>query len=258
MQDIGQWLVIMLAINSFLACYFSLKLLKRFFYFEFGMAGVAAVLFAFSNHTVSAVGEPDFLFSVAVLPWAAYAALAFEERPGVPKLLVGCIPVIMAILGGYVPLALASMALAAVLVAAKLVLLDDTASPLVVRFKRLVTAMAPFVLASLILAPYLASLYVFFKDSPSVKALSLFYSAHQLADLPQTLMRILSFDYIVPGPIYEFSVTWGLAAVTVTALFLFSPKVSREASSREWSILKIVGIIYFATVLAVSRQTEKG
>src|SRR5581483_3036275 len=239
LRDLGQFLVWMLALHSFLACYFSLKLLTRFFSFDFGAAGLAATIFAFSNMVVSVHGEPEILFAVSIFPWAAYEALAFRERPKLRRLILACMPVVFGFMGGYIPMAVASLMLSAVLVAVKVFVLEDSVIPLSERARAFGIASLPFLCGALLLGPYLYSVYNFFKESPSGGWPSLFFSAHQLAELPQTLIRFLSFNFPVPGPSYEFSLTWGFIAVTVVAIFILSPKVMDAVTPQEWKIFKV-------------------
>jgi len=250
MRDIGRLLVAMLALHSFLACYFSLKLLTRFFFLEFGTAAVAAVTFAFAVYMLHGHNEPEFVFCASILPWAAYAALAFVERPGPGRLLVACMPVLLGYLGGYMPLGVACLAFAVLVVAARVILLDDAGRSLAVRAADFALALVPFVIATVIVAPYLFAVYLFQAQSPSAGAPSLFFSAHQLADAPQAVLRLLSSRFPVPGPYYEFSVTWGLAAVTIVALFFTGARTFEVLTSREWLLLKMAAVVYFATVLA--------
>lgn len=252
-RDVGHVLVVVLALHSFLACYFSLKLLTRFYLLEFGTAAFAAIAFAFSLSMLPAasLAEPEFNFCASMVPWTAYGALAFEGRPTVTRLLLACMPVVMTYLGGYLPFGAACLVLAAALVLAKIILLDDATILLVRRIRRLATSMLPFICASMIVAPYLISVYLFVKASPSANAPSLFFSAHQLAEFPQTLLRVISSHLDVPGPFFEFSATWGIMALTIAALFLLSPRTFKELSTWEWKIFKIFAVIYYATALAI-------
>jgi hypothetical protein len=249
--DIGHVLVIVLAIHSFLACYFAIKLLTRFFFFDFSIATFAAIAFAFNVAMLSAHGEPQFVFCAAVIPWAAYAALDFDQRRTLSFLPIASLPMLLAFLAGYVPLGVGCLLLAAGIVAGKLLLFDTAPLALRQRVHRVMIAAAPFICAAIVVSPYLIAVYLFVQASPSGTTASLFYSAHQLAELPQSILRLFSASYSVPGPFYEFSLHWGLAAVTITALFLMSLRSFGELSLQEWGILKFSAAIYFATILSI-------
>jgi putative flippase GtrA len=251
MQELGHYFVFMLAVHSFLACYFSLKLFTRFFSFEFGLSGLIATVFAFSIYMMRALGEPEYLFSTCILPWAAYSALAYVERPSLRQLLFACLPIIGGILGGYLPLGIATLALSVILVATKLLLLNESNEPLNKRAHTFLSSLLPYALAMLIVGPYLYSVQKFLDESSSNNRPSLFFSAHQLAEQPQALLRLLSHHYFVPGPFYEFSILWGFIALSIAALFLLSQKSIEVLTSRDWVIFKVAAVLYFATVLAI-------
>jgi len=251
MQELGRFLVFMLAVHSFIACYFSLKLFTRFFAFEFGMSGLIATAFAFSLHMMCALGEPQYLFSVCILPWAVYGALAYAEKPDLRQLLFACLPIVGGILGGYLPLGIATIALSVVLVATKLILLNDSDAPLNKRVHAFLLSLLPYTCASLIVSPYLFSVYKFVRDSPSATYPNLFFSAHQLAEVPHTLLRLFSHYYSVPGPYYEFSVLWGFIAFAIAVLFLLSPKTIDALTPRDWKIFKVSASLYFIAVLSI-------
>jgi len=251
MQELGRFLVFMLAVHSFIACYFSLKLFTRFFSFEFGISGLIATAFAFSLHMMCALGEPEFLFSVCILPWAAYGALAYAEKPNLRQLIFACLPIVGGILGGYLPLGVTTIALSVVLVATKLLLFNDSDVLLNKRVHAFLLSLLPYACASLIVSPYLYSVYTFLKDSPGATNPNLFFSAHERAEAPHSLLRLFSHYFPVPGPYYEFSILWGFIASAIAALFLLSPKTNDAFTPRDWKIFKVSASLYFITVLSI-------
>ena len=248
-------LVLTLAVHGFIACYFSLRLLTRFFGFDFWTAAFAALAFAFSVPMIhSHAGFPNFVFCAAILPWAAYAALHFEERPGFQRLVLAAVPVVMAFLGGYVPLGAACLGVAVFLVALRLFMGRNAGLPRVERMRRFCLSMLPFALGTLVVAPYLVAIYFFVKASPVADRGSLFFSAHELAELPQTMLRLFSFRYPVPGPKNEFSLTWGFIAVGVFALFLSCRRAMEALQPDEWTLVKASAALYFVIALAIFGQ----
>lgn len=250
LHQLGRFLVLLMALHSFIAFYFSFKLFCRFFAFEFGMVALIAMAFAFSMNMVNALGQPPFFLCATILPWAVYAVLTYAERPNRRQLTLACLPIVFGFMGGYMPLAVASLALSAILVAAKLLYIDETEMSLEKRVRALFFAMHPYIGASIVVSPYLYSVYKFHQETSSAGITSLFYSAHQLAQLPQSLLSGISTHFSVPGPSIEFTFSFGFVAITVAAIFFLSPKVIDALTPREWKLFKISALIYFATVLA--------
>ena len=253
-QAAGRILVWALVIHTFIACYFTLRLLTRFLQLDFWVAAFAAAAFAFSVYAINAHGEPMFVFRASIVPWAAYAALDYEEHRGVRRLLLAAFPVLVGYLAGYIPLGVACLGIAAFIIGVKLFLLDEQASTLAVQASRYFAALLPFVLGSLVATPYLVEVFFFLKSSPSASKASLYYSAHQMADLPQSILRALSFRAPIPGPFYEFSITLGLIAVAVIVIFLLSSKTLGALTRREWTIVKLAAFVYFTIVLSIFGQ----
>jgi len=253
-QDAGRILVLALALHSFVACYFAQRLLTRFFGLDFWTAAFAAAAFAFSIYAVNAHGQPGYLFSASIVPWAAYAALNYAEHRGFRRLVLAAFPVLVGFFAGYVPLGIACLAIAAMIVGIRLFLLDETVSTIAGRASRFIAAMLPFVVGSIVAAPYFVQVFFFLKASPSASTPSLFYSAHQLADMPQSILRALSYRFLVPGQFTEFSITWGFIAIAVAMIFVFSSRALDSPSRREWTLLKAAGAIYFAIALSVFGQ----
>lgn len=251
LQEIGRLLVWMLAINLFLACYFSLKLLTRFLSFEFGPASFIATAFAFSVYMVSSHTQPSFVFSIALIPWATYAAICYSEKPNFRQLVYASLPVICLYLGSYITLGVASLVLSVVLVMICIVIIDDASTPQDIRLRRFFTALHPYVLASIIALPYLYSIYSFYKESPANAAPSLSFSAYDLAEQPQNLLRLISNHFSTPGTIWEFSLTWGFISIAIATIFIFGTKTVDALTSKERTIFKAAALIYFATVLAI-------
>ncbi len=74
------------------------------------------------------------------------------------------------------------------------------------------------------MVPYLIAVYQHLKATVSADTPSLFYSAHQLAQMPQGLLKLLSPHLAVPGPFYEFSSQAGLIAIVIFCLFVFGAR----------------------------------
>jgi hypothetical protein len=253
LQESGHFLVLLLAVHSFLAVYFSLKLFTRFFSFEFGTAALIATIFTFSAYMIFTLGQPNYVFITTIIPWAAYGSLSYTETPNIRKLVYAILPIIFGFMGGYLPLGVAALALSVVLVATKLLVIDNTGNSHEELTRALFVALLPYVCASIIVGPYLYSVFQFLRETLSADTGSLFYSAHQLAEKPQSLLRLISsnFNYFAPGPFYEFSISWGFIAIIIATIFFSSTKTIGALTPQDWKIFKISAIIYFATVLAI-------
>lgn len=147
------------------------------------------------------------------------------------------------------PMAVASLALSGIMVAAKILYIDDAETQVVKRIQTLFIAMVPYIGASIIVGPYLYSVYNFHQETSSVGVTSIFYSAHQLAQLPQSLLKLISPHLVVPGPMIEFSLGFGFIAISIAAIFFLSPTTISALTPRDLKLFKISSLIYFATVL---------
>lgn len=249
--DYGRFVMLLIAFHSFLACYFSIKLFRRFFSFNFGTAALIAVLFAFNINVVRATGQIAFIFSISIIPWVAYGALSYQKKPDLRHLLFGSLPVVLGLLGGYMPLGATSLALSVIIVAMKLFFNEDSLNTSKEKVQAFLRCILPCIVAIVLVAPYLFSVLQFNSETISSGRPSLFFSAHQMAEVPQTLLRFISTHFQVPGPFYEFSIVCGFPAIIVFALFLFSPGTINRISKNEWILLKVSFVIYFLAVLAI-------
>lgn len=250
-HEMGRFLVLMLALHLFLACYFSIKLFTRFFSFEFGPASLVGTLFAFSTYMVFSHSQPPFIFSAAIIPWAAYGALSYCEKPSFRQLIYGSLPVLCGFLGSYLPLGVASLGLSVVLVLGRIVIIDNAGMSLAERVRRFFFALGPYVFASIIVLPYLYSVFSFYQETPASVGPSLYFSAHQMAEQPASLLRLISTRLSVPGPYVEFSLSWGLISIAVATIFVFGTRTIAALTREDWLIFKLAAFIYFASVLAI-------
>jgi NedA-like, galactose-binding domain len=249
-KELGHFLVLLMAFHTFLASYFSIKLFTRFFSFSFSSAALVATVFAFSDLMVNAMVQPPFFFCATVIPWSAYYSLAYAEKPTLRLFVIACLPIIFGFMGGYIPLGVACIWLSGIIVLIKLIFIDSVLIPFDKRIRSLILAALPYACATLIIGPYLFSVYRFHQETSSAGVISLFYSAHQLAQLPQSLLKFVSSYFAVPGKFIEFSIAWGFVAIAITAIFLLSQKAADNLDREEWTLLKISALIYAITVLA--------
>ncbi len=250
----GRFLCYALAIHSCIACYTTLRLLTRFFGFEYWPAAFAAAGYAFSIPMVCSHQQPMWVFCASVLPWAAYAGLAYSERPSLRGLVMAAFPVVVGYLAGYLPLAVACLGVAVLLIAVRLIVIDEQESALSARAARCVLSLMPFLLGTIVVLPFLVALFDFLRNTVSDASRSLFYSAYQMAEIPQAWLRILSSRLSLPGPYFEFTPIWGFIAVGLAAIFFASAKAMQRARRCEWILLRFSWLLYGVIALAIYGQ----
>ncbi len=243
-------MVVVMAIEAFLACFFSLRLAEKYFRLPFGAAGFVGVFFAFSMGAISGLGEPEYLYTVSMLPWCVYAALEFSEKPSLLRLPGAVFPPVVMILGGYMPIGVATLFLATAMIGYVAATFDED-KPGVARVARALSAYIPLFCAVVVVSPFLLETLRFMKASPSANTASLFYSAQQLAEIPQMILRIFSPTLPIPGPLYEFYLTWGFTAVYVALMFILIPTAGRSLTPWEWRNLIASFSVYAVTGLAI-------
>lgn len=244
------FLITLFAVHSYLACYFTLKLLTRFFKFEMLIALFAAVGFTFSVYTIHSFLEPPFLFCSAVVPWMIYGALCCMKDPSLKQVVFSSFPIVCTILGGYIPLGLGCFLFAAVVTSLYILVLKEDTVSLQNKIQLLLQASFPFVLALIVSGLYLWAAKEFHLTTISNGEEGIYFSAHQLSELPQTIIRLLSQSYVLEGPFYENTVIWEIIPILTILAFFFGMK-SNSISAYNWILIKIAASIYFLTVLAI-------
>jgi hypothetical protein len=255
LDTLGQWLVIVMALHAVAACFFTQRLLEKWFSFRHGPAIIAATTFAFNLNVVHSIGEPMFLFCTAAAPTIAYAALWFTERPTISRALLAAAPVIVGFMAGYVPLAVTSICVSVVLII--LSILHDTAthshqgcraSALHVT-RRIFLAMIPLGLATVVVFPYYIAVYNNTKATISADVPSLFFSAHQLSQDPVSVLNHLTLA-IQPTKYHEFRFVAGFIVITILFLFLGSQQCRDSLLKSDWFLIQTCSVIYFSIALA--------
>ena len=249
-RSLGYFLVAIMALHSACACYFSQRLLTKYYGFSFEPAAFVATAFTFGVNMMASLVQPQFLFCLSVMPCVAYASLAFAERPSWYSLLLASLPALFGFLGGYVPLSLTSICLAVLLVALPLFMLRAKETPAASSLRTFLLAMLPIGVAAVVVAPYYLAIYGYLMGSMSADTASLFYSAHQLAQAPESILAHLASHFQPPGPFTEFTFKAGFIAIAIMALFLFSNGCRHSLSSRDWRLLQVCASLYFIVVLA--------
>jgi hypothetical protein len=244
-RDVGQILVIVLMATSFLACYYSIKLGCIVYKFNKYQSVFLGIGYAFSIYFVSSLGEPQFNFCATLIPWAIYQILHYVQNQKTQNLIYAIFPIIGILLGGYIPFGLACLLLALALVALQLYVSSGNF------IEALTKSIFPPFIASIIVLPYMYSAYVFLKNSPSANTANIFYSAFQLSELPQSILRLFSINYPISGPFYEFTVYWGIVPCLILLVGIFCSRLDQKLSLNEISIIKSSIVIYGLTVLSI-------
>lgn len=250
-QQLAGFILLMLIVfHSYLSLLFSFKLLTRYFGFKLPMVVFTSITYTFSHYYASALGQPPFIFSTIILPWIVYRVLQFHESPGAKTLVAAALPAIFSSLGGYLPLGVATLGLALVVVIFKVNHLDDEKWLNANYLRSALLCAAPFALAVVILSPFLLAIFQYHQTTSSSSVPWLFYSAHQLADVPQGWLKALSFYLGVQSRVYEFTLTLGLIPLSICIIFVFSKSAYVHLEPLEWKLLKFCLIVYGVVVLA--------
>lgn len=244
-------IVVIYAMHSFAGCYFAMRLVSRHLRLGAGPALVVGVGYAFSEQIVWALGFCPFFLSTSLLPCAVYAGFETAVRPSLRNIVLYSLAPLAIFLGGYSLIAFACAALAWALVAAHLIYVDTVAQPARVRAMRLAVATLPFVLAGIVVLPLYWAMIQYFPLVGASQAPSLFFSAHQLAEQPRTILRLLSRRLEVPGPFAEFTLSFGMVTVVIGGLFFAGLRRFRELQEGEWRLLKVCGATYALLTLAI-------
>ncbi len=252
LQRLGQLFTIMMVLHSLAALYFTQRLFHRVLRFDFAAAMFGAVLFTFSAIMVYALGQPPFFFVATVVPWICCSVLECVERPRIEAIALASAPVVLALVGGYIPLGLGALVFSGLVV---LIYIACThryrTAGWTGLLRQLATAALPFVLGIAVCGLYILALYLFNKDTGSDGRPTLFFSAHQLAENPSAILRAISTNWHVPGPQAEFSIVFGIVPLVIAAIFLFSFRAVRGLNSRELVTLEVSAALYFFLVLAI-------
>jgi len=149
-------------------------------------------MYAFSYHSASALTQPPFIFSTILLPWIVYRCISYCNAPDFNNILRSVLPILFVVLGGYLPLGMATLGFAVVILTFKLVCLDDNYGSSKTVLLLLLRIFTPFLISLILLLPFLVASFQYHHSTSSSGVPSLFYSAHQLADTPQTWIGALS------------------------------------------------------------------
>ena len=240
------FLVALLAVHTLAACYFTLRLARRYFGLHLPSAILAAVVFAFNMYMVGATGQPPFLLSVSVLPWITCACLDYARDPSWRRLLLAILPVTLAFLGGYPPLGAACVGVSLLFVLLRLWLADsDTADR---RLSDSVLAVVPYAAAGMLVAPLLYAMTSFHAETTGASSVGIHYSAHDRAASPGTIYGGLSAYWKVLGIVHEFLPIWGIVPLLIIAMFIGSRQRLDRLSSR---IVIAMAAIYCVSLLAI-------
>ncbi|MBU2366789.1 MAG: discoidin domain-containing protein [Alphaproteobacteria bacterium] len=251
-NTVGQLTTIVLLFHSLLSMYFTVQLTQRLLGNDAPMSIFAGAAFTFTPLILGGLFQPEFLFSVLVLPWIAYACLSFLDRPALTRLITSSVPVALAFVGGYVPMGAATIALAAFIVSGHVIMEGVARSESITRIARQVLIAAlPVIVGAGACAFILLKIFLYNKETSGIGAASLFYSAQQMSESPVALLRALSNRFNVSVPGHEFTVTLGVVPLLIVLIFLFSGRSVAAATPQEIRLMKLCAVAYGATLLSI-------
>lgn len=246
----GFAILVICAVHVFIASQSTLVLLQRHFGMGFGLSVSGAVLFAFSLHMVNGLFQPSFLICASLVPWVILGALDHVERRARTSLALAALPVVLCLLGGYMPLGGACLAMCVAIIAAK-VLYADAPPSLAAGLTRLVPGITPFLLAVVITAPIVIAIFDFHSASFAARDVSVQFAAHDLAETPSAIVRFLSPSFPIRTLYHEFSFVGCAALALVVGLFFLTPGVASALTGMETRMLHFCLAAYTITVFVV-------
>ena len=250
-QQLGNIIVWVIAFHFFIFFYFSARLLSEFVSVHYGVALFGAAVAAFGSGAIGTFFEPEFLYSISSVSWCIYASLQFARTRNFLNLPVAAIPTVLFVAGGYLPLGISALFMAVASIVFYITVIQTDLATFAERIRALILAALPIAIGLIVCGPFLWASYVFLEASPSAGTASLFYSAHQMSELPQSVIRVLTSTFASPGPYYELSLQLGLIPVAIILLFLANINAVRVHSERDWDLLKFSAAAYAVTALAV-------
>lgn len=215
----GQFLVFLLFAHSFLSIYCLTKICRVYLGFCTSLSLLGGIFYTFSVYMVNSLNQPPFLLCATMTPCITYAVLKATDSGRLNDLLFASLPVFICLLGGYLPLA--AMCIAISLLFYILIIYNNEKKFDIQRITRL---LVPYLIAGFFFLPYALAVKVFHQNTTSDSVISLFYSAHQLADIPANFINILSNRLGLSTKTNEFTVSLGLIPVWVLAMWLFDSK----------------------------------
>jgi hypothetical protein len=245
---LGQLTVLMMFVHVIAGMYFSTKL---FHYLLQGQNHWISVLggavFTFGiNNIFYSLGEPEFLFTVTPLPWAIYASIGCSQSPSRRRIILASVPIVLILVGGYIPVGGATLALGTVLTAA-FILIDSERDDR--RVMRLMSGLLPFAVGTAASFAYIIALFLYSKETPGHAATSLYYAAQQYSEAPTNILNVVS-PSIFLGQVHEFTVVFGVLPLIIFVLFVFT-KAPRGVGSPALTKMKLMLALYGMTVLAI-------
>lgn len=243
-----RWIVWALAGSILVSIYYTIRTALRFLKWDVWQASLAGVCYGCSIYFVTTIGEPTYLLCCAPMPCITYYVLTFIDRPSKRSLFVASIPIVSSILGGYLPLGFASAGIGIAL--AWIVLWSHGIDDKPARSFAYALTSVPLLAAAIIVGPFLAASYRFIQASPSSGRSNLFYSAHQLADSPQAILRAVSSRFVVQAPFNEGSVYIGMLGVAILAMFGFRRSMIDGVGASDLKLLRASVCMFALSALA--------
>lgn len=243
------YFVLICIFHSLISTFFSYKLSRKFLRFDFAQSLLVAITYTFSIQMISSVGQTPFYLSATLVPVISYCLLNvyYSKLITIRLVVFSSFPVVILILSGYLPLALACLAISFFI--SILILFADSqvifSSKMPFLEKRFIYSILPLVLGLIFSSPIILDLYLFHQETSSSNVPNLFYSAHQLANRPESIVNISPRFSFYSGKMIEFSTSFGLIFFTTLILFFFNfrPKeINNDLSSFH---TKVLGFCFF-------------
>ena len=253
MQRVLAW---SLAGATAVSVYYSIRLLQEHLGWETWRASFVAVSYGCSMYFATYVVQPMFVLCAAPVPWIAFAALNWIKRPSVKTFLIGGLPVVFAMLGGYLPLGMAATGAGVAL--AILIAGCGGFEGQRLRFRHGILLTFPAILGLFVVSPFLLATHQFLLASPvnATVQSGISYSAHDLANSPEAAIRSLALQTPSPHQPFEVFVYIGLVGACILIVCLTRPNPFRGVPPGERRLAVSGLVIYAVSVLSTFGQAS--
>jgi hypothetical protein len=215
-------------------------------------AAFVAIGYTFSTQMMRALFIFPFSMIAMTVPMAVYLALEAALYPGIRRYVIASLPVVAMLLGGYVPIALTAVVLTAAGVAFWFLVLHDDARALREKIVLIARGWVPLVLGWVVPLPYYIAVFLNLRGVQNPANVgSLAFSAHDMAEPTHALLRGIS-DYLTyPGPLFEFTLHWGVIGIAIVLLYVlgFDRRTPGQVLTNRLFLACFVAYVFFMLII---------
>ncbi|MGH9343843.1 MAG: hypothetical protein ACRD19_08800, partial [Terriglobia bacterium] len=208
-----------LVVYAFASLYCLHRLCARFLNLDVWLSSFVTVGYVFSIQIVHAIWYMPYALIAWMLPVAVYCGLATGRHRSLRSIVLASLPTFLIYTAGYVPLAVVSVGISAVFIVA---VEWGAADTLRRAWRPMLRSLLPCAIATCVAAPLYLGLARYHSMTEIARDgdHSLSAIAYATSELPRNLLRLIAVNLSYPGPIYEFSVFWGLVPLLIVIIYL--------------------------------------